>query len=139
MRRLPGFRRQQGGRAYSARSKTRRHDLLSRTLNCTPDDLRAPGPASTLEAGNQSDLQGLSWARLGSNQRPLACEASALPLSYAPEGPSRLAPPGAPRPCGNRRRGARAAGALLPAFVGDALAATAGCAEKPTTIQRGPC
>src|SRR5215208_4262159 len=24
------------------------------------------------------------WARLGSNQRPLACEASALPLSYAP-------------------------------------------------------
>jgi hypothetical protein len=25
------------------------------------------------------------WARLGSNQRPLACEASALPLSYAPE------------------------------------------------------
>jgi hypothetical protein len=30
-------------------------------------------------------LPGLSqWARLGSNQRPLACEASALPLSYAP-------------------------------------------------------
>jgi hypothetical protein len=30
-------------------------------------------------------LQGLSeWARLVSNQRPLACEASALPLSYAP-------------------------------------------------------
>src|SRR5919201_7133136 len=29
------------------------------------------------------------WARLGSNQRPLACEASALPLSYAPpEAPS---------------------------------------------------
>src|ERR1039457_4772081 len=26
------------------------------------------------------------WARLVSNQRPLACEASALPLSYAPEG-----------------------------------------------------
>jgi hypothetical protein len=26
----------------------------------------------------------LLWARLGSNQRPLACEASALPLSYAP-------------------------------------------------------
>jgi hypothetical protein len=32
-------------------------------------------------------FQGLSqWARLGSNQRPLACEASALPLSYAPGG-----------------------------------------------------
>src|SRR5690242_9139530 len=29
------------------------------------------------------------WARLGSNQRPLACKASALPLSYAPGyGPS---------------------------------------------------
>lgn len=28
----------------------------------------------------------LAWARLGSNQRPLACEASALPLSYAPSG-----------------------------------------------------
>jgi hypothetical protein len=26
----------------------------------------------------------LRWARLGLNQRPLACEASALPLSYAP-------------------------------------------------------
>src|SRR5215212_9957767 len=26
------------------------------------------------------------WARLVSNQRPLACEASALPLSYAPGG-----------------------------------------------------
>ena len=26
----------------------------------------------------------VQWARLGSNQRPLACEASALPLSYAP-------------------------------------------------------
>src|SRR4051794_41657921 len=26
------------------------------------------------------------WARLVSNQRPLACEASALPLSYAPRG-----------------------------------------------------
>ena len=28
----------------------------------------------------------VQWARLGSNQRPLACEASALPLSYAPVG-----------------------------------------------------
>src|SRR5207237_215265 len=28
------------------------------------------------------------WARLGSNQRPLACEASALPLSYAPGSPT---------------------------------------------------
>ena len=33
----------------------------------------------------------LRWARLGSNQRPLACEASALPLSYAPEAACSLA------------------------------------------------
>src|SRR4029078_4839936 len=30
------------------------------------------------------------WAHLGSNQGPLACEASALPLSYAPGRGSRL-------------------------------------------------
>jgi hypothetical protein len=37
-------------------------------------------------------LQGLPrWARLGSNQRPPACEAGALPLSYAPQGEDRLA------------------------------------------------
>ena len=29
-------------------------------------------------------LRGSRWAHLGSNQGPLACEASALPLSYAP-------------------------------------------------------
>jgi hypothetical protein len=33
------------------------------------------------------------WARLVSNQRPLACEASALPLSYAP-GVEECTPPG---------------------------------------------
>src|SRR3954447_22095149 len=32
------------------------------------------------------------WAHLGSNQGPLACEASALPLSYAPEEARNLAP-----------------------------------------------
>jgi hypothetical protein len=32
----------------------------------------------------QPDLDFLGWAQLGSNQRPLACKASALPLSYAP-------------------------------------------------------
>src|SRR5262245_21772027 len=31
------------------------------------------------------------WARLGSNQRPLACEASALPLRYAPGGATTIA------------------------------------------------
>jgi hypothetical protein len=43
----------------------------------------------------------VQWAHLGSNQGPLACEASALPLSYAPgkvrgtgEGSLGLLPPG---------------------------------------------
>jgi hypothetical protein len=31
------------------------------------------------------------WAQLGSNQRPLACKASALPLSYAPLVPAIVA------------------------------------------------
>ncbi len=39
---------------------------------------RSAGARSTEIPGNRG------WARLGSNQRPLACEASALPLSYAP-------------------------------------------------------
>ena len=50
------------------------------------------------------------WARLGSNQRPLACEASALPLSYAPGHPGRrfyATPPGR-----------WPAGALVPRGVG---------------------
>src|SRR5271157_5349891 len=37
------------------------------------------------EISNQDQHTGLTWwAQLGSNQRPLACKASALPLSYAP-------------------------------------------------------
>ena len=36
------------------------------------------------EVTNGNSLQ-IEWARLGLNQRPLACEASALPLSYAPD------------------------------------------------------
>ena len=35
----------------------------------------------------------LWWARLGSNRRPLPCEGSALPLSYAPDG-NRILHPG---------------------------------------------
>src|SRR3954454_82181 len=40
------------------------------------------------EKPRRTELSGqpCEWARLGSNQRPLACEASALPLSYAPGG-----------------------------------------------------
>jgi uncharacterized protein YndB with AHSA1/START domain len=40
---------------------------------------RQPGCGSGKPASANEE-----WARLGSNQRPLACEASALPLSYAP-------------------------------------------------------
>ena len=45
-----------------------------------------PGEQLTLD-GRRIPLRcrgSVRWARLGSNQRPLACEASALPLSYAP-------------------------------------------------------
>src|SRR3954471_8816165 len=52
------------------------------------------------------------WARLVSNQRPLACEASALPLSYAPEAGLIVAARGAlPLACQpwRRRLAARAA------------------------------
>ena len=50
---------------------------------------RSPGFGPWAGAAPRNDetplLRGFSeWARLGSNQRPLACEASALPLSYAP-------------------------------------------------------
>ena len=37
-------------------------------------------------------LAGLLWARRVSNLRPLACEASALPLSYAPWTPESIGP-----------------------------------------------
>ena len=39
------------------------------------------GETGFLREGERSDAE---WAHLGSNQGPLACEASALPLSYAP-------------------------------------------------------
>ena len=41
--------------------------------------------ARRVRALRNVSLVAVQWARLGSNQRPLACEASALPLSYAPE------------------------------------------------------
>src|SRR5207253_3209936 len=45
----------------------------------------ARGPASFLpRTAPRQRVGDLEWARLVSNQRPLACEASALPLSYAP-------------------------------------------------------
>jgi hypothetical protein len=69
-----------------------------------------PGPAAHREAETRPMLgkrdcrmRWGEWAHLGSNQGPLACEASALPLSYAPgnnkdrgtgEGSLGLLPPG---------------------------------------------
>ena len=62
-------------------------------------NLELVGAASIGEAGRRHSaaiggtasrpgfLRSRWWARLGSNQRPLACEASALPLSYAPNIP----------------------------------------------------
>ena len=62
-----------------------RHDPLSRTLNCTSSDSRVRSPVPSFKSGlNKPLLQDLLWARVVSNHRPLACEASALPLSYAP-------------------------------------------------------
>ena len=57
------------------------HKSGPQTQNQPPeDDLQLPPHIQKAEA-----YQGFpEWARLGSNQRPLACEASALPLSYAP-------------------------------------------------------
>ena len=54
------------------------------TPQCSLDEKRQP--RRRREAAGSNTAEGLSreWARLGSNQRPLACEASALPLSYAP-------------------------------------------------------
>ena len=44
-----------------------------------------PGTSDSRFQAVSACLQGCRWAHLGSNQGPLACEASALPLSYAPE------------------------------------------------------
>ena len=50
-----------------------------------PDQLLAPRPPRLLDR-NRTRLisRAFLWARLGSNQGPPACEAGALPLSYAP-------------------------------------------------------
>ena len=46
------------------------------------DKTRTDDPGTAEKRLNQADSD--RWAHLGSNQGPLACEASALPLSYAP-------------------------------------------------------
>lgn len=45
---------------------------------------RTPPPLPTRQRHLLPGVRPSQWARLVSNQRPLACEASALPLSYAP-------------------------------------------------------
>ena len=52
------------------------------------------------------------WARLGLNQRPLACEASALPLSYAPGASRFYAVAGSTQVGPGTTRGRRAAHSL---------------------------
>jgi hypothetical protein len=49
---------------------------------CTDDADELEGNAQPRGCGE--------WAHLGSNQGPPACEAGALPLSYAPESPTRI-------------------------------------------------
>ena len=49
---------------------------------------QGPGIPSVCRAVQSRAAYCNQWARVVSNHRPLACEASALPLSYAPEGPA---------------------------------------------------
>src|SRR5690606_34239842 len=65
---------------------TRRDQLISTVdvSQATPRPQQDREPTKPLVRG--------WWARLGSNQRPLACKASALPLSYAPETGTRQVP-----------------------------------------------
>jgi hypothetical protein len=50
--------------------------VTGRSRTCAPRV--SGGRSSELSYGHEE------WARLGSNQQPLACETSALPLSYSP-------------------------------------------------------
>jgi hypothetical protein len=64
--------------------------------------------ALIVDLGESVSAGRTGWARLGSNQRPLACKASALPLSYAPrDSPESTGSPPSPRravpaPCATR-------------------------------------
>ena len=68
-----------------------RHTRVWAPFTRLPARLRPPQRRDPGAAGGSG-----RWARLGSNQRPLACEASALPLSYAPsdrQGAQHAVPP----------------------------------------------
>jgi hypothetical protein len=54
-------------------------------LSDGPNAVPPRAPTRWAQEGlDDRDRRVVSWARLGSNQRPPACEAGALPLSYAP-------------------------------------------------------
>jgi hypothetical protein len=55
-------------------------DVACRTACRAPDSVAFSGNRKAPSPGPF-----LVWAHLGSNQGPPACEAGALPLSYAPE------------------------------------------------------
>ena len=66
---------------------------------------RIPGMSGTHDPRNHTGSAqpcGGEWAQLGSNQRPPACEAGALPLSYAPRAAEAEC---SPAPDGGRIRG----------------------------------
>jgi hypothetical protein len=56
-------------------------DILSDRIRRWPDDFASDQPVSI----HAFDLVFYWWSRLVSNQRPSACEADALPLSYETE------------------------------------------------------
>ena len=78
-------------------------------------------PAQTGCAG-----RGPGWAQQGSNLRPLACKASALPLSYAPGSCRRLRP------------GEEIAGRHVDRRLGYRTPARPWSGEGPSTYGRGP-
>ena len=67
-----------GRRPHPERKAKRARDRWARLTRPLQHAAKGRSPS-----GKRSG-RGKTWARLGSNQRPLACEASALPLSYAP-------------------------------------------------------
>jgi hypothetical protein len=63
-----------------ARSEHRRIDSAAQ-VQAALDEAWTESPADAENGLNSGNPE---WAHLGLNQGPLACEASALPLSYAP-------------------------------------------------------
>ena len=65
----------------AGRPPRRRHRPSLRNAG---EEGRRPSRRAQADQDRHGVLSKLRWARLVSNQRPLACEASALPLSYGP-------------------------------------------------------